>query len=295
MPRNERSTAAAHAIVGLSRERLGEPSSLYFAPDIPPRKEAAARRAHADHLPEDEPILVLYDATIFGGADEGFVITPERLCWRNFLENARQIAWEDVEVASIVPDGAGVRVAGGRIMSVGPMAKATATLFREIVTRGEMGRAGPYRAAAGVPSPEPGSVVSRLVALARRHLGEVDGIYYFPSIPLRKHHNARTVHADHLAEGEEVAVLYDDTLFGSAEEGFLLTPARLCWKNLATDPEMLTWSAVDPNLVTASGNAVSLMGHTIHVATYPERSLPVATLIAAIAREQRSHRDRGET
>ncbi|MFT3773874.1 MAG: hypothetical protein QM820_51550 [Minicystis sp.] len=295
MTRSDLDGNALGSIVSLARERMGGDRSVYYAPEIPPHKEVAARRVHEEHLPESEPILVLYDATIFGGADEGFVITPERLCWRNFLESPRQIAWEDIDLAGIGADGSGVRVAGGRIAGVGSLAGRAAAVIRELAAHHETGgRDGPYRAAAGAP-PEVGEgAIGRLVSITRRFVGEVDGMYYLPSIPRKKLDNVRLTHADHLPDEEPIAVLYDDTVFGSAAEGFVLTPSRLCWKNLAAPPAMMAWGAINPDLVVSDGNVVYVTGRALHVSTHPERSGPVAALLATIAREVRAHGTLGD-
>jgi len=80
-------------IVALALHHLGMRDGVHYAPDIPPAKEAAARAAHAAHLPESEPVLVLYDDTAFGSAKNGFVITAERICWKNLFFHPHQIPW----------------------------------------------------------------------------------------------------------------------------------------------------------------------------------------------------------
>jgi hypothetical protein len=264
---------------------MGDADSLYYAPLIPPAKEAAARRVHALHLPETEPILVLFDATLFGSATEGFVVTPHRFCWRNVLEHPRQIEWGAIEPREVTADGLTLLVSGGRIYLSGPVARGGAAFLIEMAKLHATAKAGPYRLDAGALS-ESGPV-ARLVALARRHLGESEDIYYHPGIPTHKLATARAAHAAHLPAGEEVAVLQDDTLFGSAEDGFLITPTRLCWKALADEPRAAEWRAIDPSAIKPNGNVVEVAGGTIVLSVHGERAASLALLLAAIARGAR--------
>lgn len=283
-----RSSSAAHEIVSLAREHLAESLSVYYAPEIPPKKEAGARRAHALHLPEGEPILVLCDSTVFGGADDGFVITPARLCWKNLLEHARQIAWEELDPATIatLPDGVGV--AGGKVLLDEATARGAAAALRELAARFGGPRADPYRGEASIEGASGALLsVTRLVAVVRRQLGEIDGVYYAPTIPPRKLRQARETHRAHLAADEEIAALYDDTLFGSAEEGFVLTTARLCWKNIAEESATLPWASIEPPTIVVDQNRIQLGDRTLDVVMHAPLAPRVAALFAMLAREAR--------
>jgi hypothetical protein len=103
------------AILGLLRQHFGADDSLYLAPTIPMRREAGARRAHADHLPAGERILALYDDTVFGSGEDGFVVTAQRLCWRNIKGQARSIEWRFLDPESVIPEGCKLSVADSMI------------------------------------------------------------------------------------------------------------------------------------------------------------------------------------
>lgn len=85
------------AVLPLVRQHFGDAHSVYVCPHVPPKKEQAARRAHAAHLPARERVLALYDATWLGGGDEGFVVTSKRLCWKNARQPACFILWHEVD------------------------------------------------------------------------------------------------------------------------------------------------------------------------------------------------------
>lgn len=285
MPPSEHAAGAAPDVVALARRFLAPFHHVHFAPSIPLAKEARARRVHGPHLPVSEPILVLYDGTAFGSAEEGFVVTPARLCWKNHFEHPRQVAWSDLDPARVAPDAADITIAGGAIRVLNDLdPTAAVAFFHAMAARAAVVSAGPYRAASGAT----GLSLARLLALARAHLGEVADVHYHPAIPPAKLVAARAAHARVIAPDEEIAVVYDDTLFGSAEYGFVLTPARLCWKNLAERAHAAAWSAIDPAAVALDGNAVHLADRTLHLASNADLAPRAATLFIAAAREARA-------
>ena len=289
MPRSSH-RGADHEIVSLAKRRIGLGSAVHYAPSIPPGKEAGARRVHALHLPESEPFLVLYDGTVLGGAAEGFIVTAERLCWKNLFEHPRQIPWSDIDPATIVPSTSSVGVAGGTVEVSGDIILGAAGFLVEMAARHGPAEGGPYRtrADASPETPEGMSLaVSHLTSLARRHLGEVEDLYYHPAIPPAKLRKARAAHAAQLAPDEAVAVLYDDTVFGSAEEGFFLTSRRLCWKNLTGRAESAEWRAIEPDSISPSGNLVHVMRSALQLTTRNALVAPVAKLLTAITVEAR--------
>jgi hypothetical protein len=100
-------------VLQLARSLLPGLNQLYLAPEIPHRKEVNARKVHAATLPAEEPLVLLYDDTVFGAADDGFVVTPVRLCWRNFTESPQSFRWGDV--VGVTSDAKGLTVNDLRI------------------------------------------------------------------------------------------------------------------------------------------------------------------------------------
>jgi len=62
---------------------------------------------------------------------------------------------------------------------------------------------------------------------------KVTNFFMFEQIPPDKLQNARSSYAPTIAADEVIIFLFDDTVFGSANEGFLLTTKNLYRKNLA--------------------------------------------------------------
>lgn len=104
------------SVLDLLRQHFGDGiETVFVCPHVPPKKEKAARHAHASHLPAHERILALHDATLLGGGDDGFVVTARRLCWKNPRQPAHAIEWRDLEPDSLHVDGNRLYVDGDAI------------------------------------------------------------------------------------------------------------------------------------------------------------------------------------
>jgi hypothetical protein len=67
----------------------------YVAPRIPARKLNAARGSYAMDIKEDD-VLVLIDATVFGGAKEGLILTSEGIRIKELMAATNEWRWKDV-------------------------------------------------------------------------------------------------------------------------------------------------------------------------------------------------------
>jgi hypothetical protein len=99
-----------------------------------------------------------------------------------------------------------------------------------------------------------------VLALLRRHFAGTSSMYLCPNVPGKMEIEARKVHARHLPSDERVLALFDDTVFGSGDEGFLVTSQRLCWRNPGTSarPQMIEWRRLDPDALYADRNKLVL-------------------------------------
>jgi hypothetical protein len=85
------------AVLALVRQHFDGIEAMYLCPTVPGKKELAARSIHARHLPSDERVLALFDDTVFGLGDDGFLVTARRLCWKNVGGRAQMIEWQHVD------------------------------------------------------------------------------------------------------------------------------------------------------------------------------------------------------
>jgi len=85
----------------------GMTNRFYFAPNIPTRKLSNTRTQYAFFLRPGDEILLLYDATVFGGAREGFVITDSGIGYKSNAEGeeAGFKTFEEIKSEDIHLDG----------------------------------------------------------------------------------------------------------------------------------------------------------------------------------------------
>lgn len=273
-------------LVALARRHIGMLGGVFYAPSIPPAKEATARVAHDLHLPDDEPVLVLHDGTVFGSAEEGFLVTRRRLCWKNPWERAREIAWSDLSPETISREVGKVVLKGGEIALSGDLVLGVSR-FLLAMTGVTPGLAlGPYRGMRRLIAPAPATLAGeRVIALARDIVGHTANVFYAPTIPEAKLRRARAAHAAHLRDDEPAVMLYDGTYFGSAEEGLLLTSKRVCWKMPGEPAMQLPWGGIDADTISANGSYLELMGAELKLTERGGVSANAAVLLRRIIEE----------
>ena len=122
-------------MIRLAHQQLGLQEDDHYAPRIPPHKEAAMCAVH-DLVPSvEEPVLVLYDDTLLGGARDGYIITPGQICWKNTFAAPRSISWRHLQEDEVVRSSdmvVKVLDAEPWVSSIGAMANRTAGLLRAI-------------------------------------------------------------------------------------------------------------------------------------------------------------------
>ena len=89
----------------------------------------------------------------------------------------------------------------------------------------------------------------------------IENLYLFEEIPLQKLENAKRSYAPALGADETIIFLYDDTIKGSANEGFILTGKRLYSKNFGIKSQAVPVSSMNSMTVPKFGRISS----NIHV------------------------------
>lgn len=87
---------------------------------------------------------------------------------------------------------------------------------------------------------------TEIISIAEAYRGKIkdNAIFFAPDIPPKKLKNALEVYAGD-AVFEEVLVLIDSTVFGSAKEGALITTQKLYAHNLWDNPLKFSWKEVE--------------------------------------------------
>lgn len=74
--------------------------------------------------------------------------------------------------------------------------------------------------------------------------GSLKNVFLFDQAPAKKLRNATRSYAKAMGNEETVILLYDDTVFGSSKEGFILTTRRFYGKNLMESPAFAEVAAI---------------------------------------------------
>ncbi len=241
----------------LASKHLSALPRIEIAPAISRRKLAAARRLHHENVGQREPIIVLFDATFLGGGDEGFLATPESFCWKNWLEHSRAVRWMELANLPIDLVGSEIRIGGGRVqVPWGEGANVRVRDFLLACSARMLPATAPYREVSANKGPT--RLSDAILLAARRELGEKDWIHYSPSVPAKKITAVFGAHEKHLGRGEQILVLYDDTVFGAGNDGFVLTERGVFWRNFLGSAEMIEWAQLSPEHLVLKGGLLSM-------------------------------------
>jgi hypothetical protein len=77
--------------------------SIFFAPNVPPKKLKNALNVYAGKAVFEE-ILVLIDCTVFGSAKDGVLITNERIYAHDTWGESNSYLWKDIDKIAFKPD-----------------------------------------------------------------------------------------------------------------------------------------------------------------------------------------------
>lgn len=106
------------SIVKAYSERIHD-RDVFFAPHIPSRKSRNALRSYARGAAE-EKLLALIDATLFGGARLGLVLTDKMIYAKNMLQSPTKVALHAVKSVGLREGGPGRLWVDGRYVDARP-------------------------------------------------------------------------------------------------------------------------------------------------------------------------------
>ncbi len=100
---------------------------------------------------------------------------------------------------------------------------------------------------------------TEIISIAEAYRGKIkdNAIFFAPDIPPKKLKNALEVYAGD-AVFEEVLVLIDSTVFGSAKEGALITTQKLYAHNLWDNPLKFSWKEVESIVILEDEEKVQI-------------------------------------
>jgi len=110
---------------------------------------------------------------------------------------------------------------------------------------------------------------------------QINNLFLFEQISPKRLSNAKSGYARNLTGDETIILLYDDTLFGSAKNGFLLTTKRIYYKNMGESPSLVDITSIRNKEVVASTLSTQML---IHLSTDGKAAIDI-TYIEAKQRE----------
>lgn len=239
-------TARPRTLAELALQKFEE-RKVHLPPGIPTDKASNVAAVHGPHLPIEEPILALYDDTLFGSGKEGFVITERRLCWKRLMFPPNFLLWDDLPFLDLQLAAGKILVRGGEEISA-TAHEVMGALFAFL-------QEAPPLAPRGETMPE----ASRLVIQAAlRTVGKSPNIGYHPYLPEAWRGQIRRVYGAIWVEGEVPLVAYDDTLMGKADEGWVATAHQLYWKPTFGEAQCLPWAKIKPDEVEVSSGGIQV-------------------------------------
>ena len=220
---------------------------VFTAPDIPDSKLSAALMSYApDVLPKD--VLVLVDNTVWGGAKEGLIVTRKKLYAKELwttpisrtLREDSTLGFTDANELTV--NGTQfIRLSQLDISALQKLAEAIQSMC-DICAGGSISVNVPEtkksQSAASETATEPSSTKSRITKKTLLSLfADISDVHIFmaPDIPENKLSAALMSYAPDVLP-KDVLVLVDDTVWGGAKEGLIVTRKKLYAKAFLSSP-----------------------------------------------------------
>jgi hypothetical protein len=246
--------------------------------------QAAARAAH--RLEADEPLVVLYDATVFGTTALGIALTSRSLLWRNFGEEPSALPFASIDPDFLAPSCDTLLLGHHRIEIPTVLARAFAALLAELVPP-PAAPLGPYRepplpadvtsrgadedpdalpegspadpAAPGVAGETP--MTAREIAVAAFSiLAGSPGVSFAPFLSEPELDRARRRYA--LPPGDSIAVTYIEPYAGQDGDGFLLTTEAVVTR-VDDAVQSRRYPRIEPHTIKVFEGTVRVLGAVV--------------------------------
>lgn len=226
-----------------SQERYSGASRIYLAPNIPKKLLNNALDSYGlDVDPTD--ILALIDDTMLGSGKDGCLIGRSDIAFKEAFSDP--IAFTVAQMKALEINGSKVLIDGKKVSAFTLPDKADLqqffALFGKWLAGVEPSQARVPKKTSAPPielSAEQISALSRKVLDAARRFAP-ERVFAHPHIPQKKLQAALASYGGNLV-ADDVLVLLDDTLFGSAKEGLLFGRETLAMKMVFESPRVFFW------------------------------------------------------
>ena len=214
---------------------------IYIRPHIPAKQLSNAVGAYSVRV-EPKEVVVLIDDTAFGSGKDGILVCENRLVIREVFSSAR--AYEYDAIDSISCEGRRLFINEREAYKLVQPDKYDLAEFFELMNQWISLRSAirEPRAAAPVSGNANAGMGEFLYEVGRKVVS--DKVYVRPHIPAKKLQSAVNAYGNGLSP-EDVIILVDDTAFGSAKDGILITDKSIYIKIFTESLRAYEWEAVE--------------------------------------------------
>jgi len=256
-----------NAVLEYWKQALPLHEGIHYRGAIP--EDKLAKVCEVYRLSDPGSVLVLYDDTLFGGASEGFIVTASQFGFKAISTDPQLVTFTELNPGDVQYDGQQVTVRGEIVAMTGNVAALKTGLgqaLRQTVHATKSGGlSGPYRRGPGSPQArkKPSLLWQETLTILQRVLSKHGSLYYQGHIPSRKLRNVVKLHG--IEDPNHVLALYDDTIFGSATEGFVITHTHLFFKGIADDPLSVELDLLRATDIEHDGHQLRVKGKKIEM------------------------------
>lgn len=223
-------------------------AKIYVAPNIPKKLLSNALTSYGLRVDPAE-IVILIDDTVFGSGKDGCLIGLKHLGIKEIFTDSVAYAFDEIEVIEV--KGSKLFLDDEKVISFNVPDKKDIKECFDLIgewrstnsTEAPASRASSPALLASADaeelhSSEVQTVLQKVLAAAER-MG-LDRVYVQPYIPQKKLQAALSSYGSSMVE-DDVLVLIDDTLFGSAKEGLIIGKSTLALKMVFDAPRIFFW------------------------------------------------------
>lgn len=207
----------------------------FCKPNVPNKKAANAIEKYAKGIDIND-IIVLVDDTAFGSARDGFVLSVQGLYGHEIFSDACIISLDKID--NIYSIGKDIYVNNEKFISLSLMNKVTIAslckMLMEIVIYLKSGEQQTSVSSKNDKKEKNSKFNTEILSLLEDIPFSNKRIHIFPNIPPAKSLNAINSYAKGVGH-EDILLLYDDTAFGGAKEGFIITNDSIIIHELFND------------------------------------------------------------
>lgn len=218
--------------------------NIYISPHIPAKLLSNAVGAYSVRVDPKE-VVVLIDDTAFGSGKDGILICENRLIIREMFSSARAYEYDAIE--SISCEGRRLYINGREAYKLNMPGKDELAVFFELMNQWVSRRVATMQNREPSASSPAGSNTNASMGAFLYDVGRKvisDKVFVRPHIPAKKLQSAVNAYGKGVSP-DDVIILVDDTGFGSAKDGILITDKSIYIKIFTESLRAFEWQVVE--------------------------------------------------